>query len=72
MEDIVVSLTWGTCPNMPCSITNTTKRRNIQKKRLSFLGRMSHFKLQGGVSTESSDFSQDNTKVCNPASDQNS
>lgn len=72
MEDIVVSLTWGTCPNMPCCITNTTKRRNIQKKRLPILGRMPHFKLQGGVSTESNDFPQDNTKVCNPASDQNS
>lgn len=39
MEDIVVSLTWGTCPNMPCCITNNTKRRNIQEKRSSILGK---------------------------------
>lgn len=43
MEDIVVSLTWGTCPNMPCCITNNMKRKNNQEKRSSILGRMPHF-----------------------------
>ena len=32
MEDIVISFTGGTCPNMPCGITNNKKKRNIQEK----------------------------------------
>lgn len=53
MEDIVVSLTWGTCPNMSCCISNNTKRGNIQEKSLSSIPERM---LQRGVNMETNDF----------------
>ena len=32
MEDVVVSFTWRTRPNMPCCVSNNTDRRNIEEK----------------------------------------
>lgn len=65
MEYIVVSLTWGTCPNMPCCISNNTKRRNIQKKRLPRPERTLHFKSKV-ESVRKPMISPRSHKVCNP------
>jgi hypothetical protein len=42
MEDIVIPLTWWTCPNMPCCVSNNTKNEH-QKKRPFILERTLHF-----------------------------
>lgn len=48
MENVVVSFTWGTCPNMPCCIANKTKRRNFEKMIINS-GKKRHTELQGEV-----------------------